>query len=42
MKKPPALGLQGRLPKQEGDFKWAVSIKPYPTRDSTRIVKTYV
>ena len=25
-----------------GGFKWAVSIKPYPTRDSTRIAKTYV
>jgi hypothetical protein len=25
-----------------GGFKWAVSIKPYPTRDSTRIAKTDV
>ena len=23
-----------------GGFKWAVSIKPYPTRDSTRIAKS--
>ena len=28
--------------KNDGSLKWAVSIKPYPTRDSTRIARTFI